>query len=272
MKKVFYLSFVASILMFSSCGESAKYQSLQNSKDSLQHVLNVKNKEVNEYLMLINQIEENFEKIKAAENEVTVVKEGASPSMQERVQANIEYINKLLADNRAKIEELSKYKSQVGGLQSSVTRLRRQLEEREAVIARLQAELAEKNAIIRTLDSTVVQMSFDMGELMYAKQEIEYIAIEQDAELHTAFYMVGTLRDLRNKGVNIKKGNLNPRGFTQIDIRDVTTIELNSKSGRILSLHPKGSYKMTVVDKKAVLEITNPAAFWSITRYLVVRK
>ena len=142
MKKVIYLSIAASVLLLSSCGESAKYQALQNSKDSLQYVLNQKNKEANEYLTLINQIDENFDKIKAAENDVTVVKEGANPSLQEKMQANIVYINKLIADNKAKIVELQKYQKNVGALQGNVNKYKKLLEEKEELIAQLQAELA----------------------------------------------------------------------------------------------------------------------------------
>ena len=271
MKKVIYFSIAASILLLSSCGESAKYQALQNANDSLQYVLNQKNKEVNEYLTLMNEIDENFEKIKAAENEVTVVKEGANPSMQEKMQANIEYINKLIADNKAKIADLQKYQNQVGALQSSVNKYKKLLEEKEALIARLQAELAEKNAKIKELDATVIALNYDMGNLMSAKQQIDQIAIEQDAELNAGYYMIGKLKDLKNKGVNVKKGTLNKNGFVQIDIRDVTSIDLKSKGGTVLSLHPRSSYKIKVVDKKATLEIINPTDFWSITKYLVVR-
>ena len=271
MKKVIYLSFVASAILLSSCGESAKYQALQNAKDSLQYVLNQKNKEVNEYLTLINDIDENFEKIKAAENEVTVVKEGANPSMQEKVQANIEYINKLIADNKAKIAELEKYRNQVGAAQSNVNRYKKMLEEKEALIAQLQAELAEKDAKIKELDDAVVALNYDMGNLMSAKQQIDQIAMAQDAELNAGYYMVGKLKDLKNRGINIKKSTINKNGFTQIDVRDVTSIDLKSKSGKVLSLHPKGSYKINVVDKKATLEIINPTEFWSVTRYLIVK-
>jgi len=271
MKKVIYFSIAASILLLSSCGESAKYQALQNSKDSLQYVLSQKNKEVNEYLTLMNEIDENFDKIKAAENEVTVVKEGASPSMQEKMQANIAYINKLIADNKAKIAELEKYQKQVGAAQSSVNRYKKLLEEKESLIAQLQAELSVKNAKIKELDSTVIALNYSMGNLMSAKQQIDEVAIAQDAELNAAYYMAGKLKDLKNRGINIKKNTLNKNGFIQIDIRDVTSIDLKSKSATVLSLHPKNSYKINVVNNNATLEIINPTDFWSITRYLVVR-
>ncbi|MDR0874560.1 MAG: hypothetical protein LBN27_14030 [Prevotellaceae bacterium] len=271
MKKVIYLSFVASVLLLNSCGESAKFQALQNSKDSLQYVLNQKDKEANEYLTLINQIDENFEKIKAAEGQITVVQEGANPTLHEKAQANIDYITKLIADNKAKIAELQKYKNSVGALQSSVNKYKKQLEEKEALIAELQAQLAERDAKIKQQDSTIIALNYDLGNLTAAKQQVDNVAISQDAELNAAYYLFGTLKDLKNKGVNIKKSDLRKNGFTQIDIRDVTSLDLGGKKGTVLSLHPKGSYKINVVDKKATLEIIDPAEFWSITRYLVVK-
>jgi hypothetical protein len=59
--------------------------------------------------------------------------------------------------------------------------------------------------------------------------------------------------------------------FTQIDIRTDKEIKLYSKSAKLLTAHPEGSYGLVKDDKEQLtLVITNPNKFWSISRYLVI--
>jgi hypothetical protein len=62
------------------------------------------------------------------------------------------------------------------------------------------------------------------------------------------------------------------QNFTQIDLRNVSSIPTNSNKAKILSLHPQSSYKLvTGADKKITIEISNPSKFWSVSKYLVVQ-
>ena len=69
----------------------------------------------------------------------------------------------------------------------------------------------------------------------------------------------------------LKGGNFNKDYFTKIDIRVDKVIKLYSKSAKVLTSHPAGSYSL---DKDAnglyTLRISNPTAFWSVSKYLVV--
>ena len=88
--------------------------------------------------------------------------------------------------------------------------------------------------------------------------------------------MFGTKSELKEQ--NILKGgevlrtnNFNKDYFTKIDIRVDKVIRLYSKSARLMTTHPEGSYSL---DKDAqgqyTLRITDPARFWSVSKYLVI--
>ena len=60
--------------------------------------------------------------------------------------------------------------------------------------------------------------------------------------------------------------------FTKADLRSLMTIESHEKSAKLLTVHPAGSYKLERDNnKKYVLKITDPAKFWSVTKYLVIQ-
>ena len=57
----------------------------------------------------------------------------------------------------------------------------------------------------------------------------------------------------------------------KIDIRVTKEIKLYSKSVKLLTTHPSGSYQLvTDENKQYVLQITTPQLFWSTSKYLVV--
>ena len=59
--------------------------------------------------------------------------------------------------------------------------------------------------------------------------------------------------------------------FTRGDINELLTIETGEKRVKVISTHPKGSYKI-VEDEKGldIVKILSPREFWSVTRYLVI--
>lgn len=70
----------------------------------------------------------------------------------------------------------------------------------------------------------------------------------------------------------MQSDDFNKDYFTQIDIRTDKEIKLYSKSAKLLTNHPEGSYSL-VKDAKGqyILKITNPNKFWSVSRYLVIQ-
>jgi len=62
------------------------------------------------------------------------------------------------------------------------------------------------------------------------------------------------------------------KAFTQVDLRNISSIATDSKNIKIITSHPQSSYILeTGVDKKITIKITNPSKFWSVSKYLVVQ-
>ena len=60
--------------------------------------------------------------------------------------------------------------------------------------------------------------------------------------------------------------------FTKIDIRKTTVIPLNSKSAKLLTSHPAGSFSLLKDSKgEYTLRITSPSDFWNVSKYLVIK-
>ena len=67
------------------------------------------------------------------------------------------------------------------------------------------------------------------------------------------------------------QSNFNRDYFTKIDIRVTKEIKLYSRSAKMLTSHPSGSYTLqSDANKQYVLRITNPQSFWSTSKYLVI--
>jgi len=271
MKKIVIFSLLAGFLLSSCNYESPQFKAMKAEKEALEKAIAQKDKEANEYLAIINEIEQNLEQIKTVQGFITADQGEGTADSRTRIENNINLINNLLNENKAKIADLEKRAQQVGALQSRVNALRKQMEEKEAEIAELKLQLEQKQVKIQELENTVTEMNENVVVLTAEKRIIENVAAEQDAALHTAFYFFGTAKDLKNKGIDVKKRSLNKAAFKQIDTRDVTSINLNSKSGIVLTNHPLRSYKIHIIDKNATLEIINPTEFWSMSKYLVVK-
>ena len=59
--------------------------------------------------------------------------------------------------------------------------------------------------------------------------------------------------------------------FTKVDIRQTQNIKFYSKSAKMLTTHPAGSYRLSKNDAgEYELHILNTQKFWSVSRFLVV--
>lgn len=283
MKKVLFISLVIATGLFTSCVKnSSEYKSLQAEKDSLALLSAQQTNELDEILSILNEVEENFKEIKTAENYIsTQATTGErTQSVRERVKSNMQFISETLEKNRQQITELeNKLKNsgaQSSQLQKTVANLKTQLEEKTEALAILQDELQRKNYEISKLSENVASLSKNVGDLEAQTQEQLQTIKKQWTELNTVYYCFGTSKELKEQ--NILTGgkvgdNFNRAYFTKIpDLNQFLTLPLYAKKGKLLSNHPAGSYEFTKDENgKAVLNILDPANFWSLTKYLVVQ-
>ena len=280
MKKLLFMAAIASVLV--ACDGALNGNSGGDRElDSLRNVIDQKDNEINDLMGTFSEIQQGFDLINAAEGRVNMMSEGAeNNSSAENIRENMQFIQETLDENRCKIEELqNKLKSSTinsSKLKEAINNLTQQLNEKNAEIEKLRAQLAEKDQQIAELGTTVTTLKDENTQVKQQRDETAQIARNQDAQLNTAWYVYGTKKELKAQGIlskgEVLQGNYNKNYFTQIDIRKVTVIPLQSKSATLLTTHPNGSYTLLKDSKgEYTLRITDPATFWSVSKYLVVR-
>lgn len=280
MKKL--LTVIAVAAMMVACGEKAPVvdaQQAQQRVDSLQRIVDQKDGEINDMLATLNEIQEGFRIINAAEGRVAVIKDGEATNKAEQIRQSIRSISAAMEHNRDLIAKLQKQvrESSVRGeeLKNTIENLVAQLADKDTQLRQLQEELNQKDIHIAELDQTVATLSTNVSELKEESSSKSETISAQDKQLNTAYYVFGTKRELENQNIyqkgKVLQSAFNKNYFTKIDIRVDKEIKLYSKSAKVLTAHPADSYTLTQdASKQYILRITNPQTFWSTSKYLVV--
>lgn len=251
-------------------------------RDSLQRVINEKDLELNDIMGTFNEVQEGIRRINEAEGRVVVANSNPeSAGSREVIHENMDFIQKALEQNRDMINQL-KGKLSASTIKSdklgkTIENLQTQIEAQALRIQELEASLAEKEARIAEQDKTISELNENVSSLTTDNKEKARTLSVQEKELNTAWFVFGTKSELKEEkiladGDVLRDGDFNKDYFTKIDIRYDKVIKLYSKSAKILSSHPSGSYKMVKNGEgQYELHITTPAQFWGVTKYLVIQ-
>ena len=280
MKKIFLLVVCAAMLV--ACDESGRSSKVQNELDSLQSVIDKKDLELNDLMGTFNEIQQGFNLINEAEGRVNLMSANTEANgVADNIRENMTFIQEKLIENRNKIEELQKKlnSSNVATAQfkESVLNLTNQLKAKAIEVEKLRLQLAEKDVAIASLNDSLFVLSEEHKMMIEKNAKTEEIARIQDKMLNTAWYVFGTSRELKEhrilvKGDVLQTSDFNKDYFTKIDIRKTTVIPLSSKSAKILTTHPEGSYALMKDSKgEYTLRIRDAGKFWSVSKYLVIR-
>ncbi|MEI8087510.1 MAG: hypothetical protein WCG93_14975 [Paludibacter sp.] len=286
----FYALITALVFMTASCVEnSGKYKAAVAQRDSLAMVNRALDSNYNQTLVILNDIEAGFSEINQKEKEMKVnLKgvEGNGTNKRQVIAAQMTAIKEGIEQNKAKIAELRQLEAKKGKANSMLTatikRLQAEMDEKGKQIQTLQAELDQKNIKITELSTTVDVQSKSIAEQQNAIEQQKSTIKGQDADLNTVWYCVASSKQLKEAKIISTSGlfqtkksmgnDFDKSAFTQVDLRNVSTIPTFSKSIKIISSHPQSSYTLeTGADKKITIKITNPSKFWSVSKYLVVQ-
>ena len=276
------------ILIVFSCTDpidTPEYKVLKAENDSLKNVTGENDETIISYIQSFNEIQENLEKIKEKEKIISIsTAEGDIEKKQEikdKINDDIKAIYELLQYNKQTIKDLERKlrnsDMKVGELEKMLVRLTQQIEEKDMAIEQLKTELEKLDIIIEDLTLTV-------DTLAVANEEKDKIIEDQTTALNTAYYVYGTSKELKEREIITREGGFIGIGkmdklledfekdyFTKIDITETTSIDLYGKKINIVTTHPTGSYKTKGEDDKVdKLVITDPEAFWSVSKYLVI--
>lgn len=280
MKQFKSLAFFA-LLLLSACTGKKAAPDLGNieQNDSLQRIIAQRDSEINDMMSTLNDIQDGLSAINQAENRLTVVREGEGANKAAQIKENLAFIANTMARNRDLVKRLQQQlrESRFNGdeLRKTIDNLTRQIEEKEQEVQQLKAELSAKDVHIAELDQQIDNLNDNVENLQTDAQQKAQTISNQDKQLNTAWFVFGTKKELKEQHIvengKVLQANFNKNYFAKIDIRVDKEIKLYSKSARILTMHPSGSYTLTPdVNKQYVLRITNPQLFWSTSKYLVV--
>ena len=278
----YFLMSLIVMMSFTSCIErkSAPVQVRATVQDdSLKQVIEDRDEQINDMMATINKIQEGFNEISEAENRVNIIQDGERDDKAQQIEENIKLIADRMQQNRELIKKLqgqlrdSDFKS--AELRRVITNMLTQLDVKDQQLHQLRAELEAKDNHIAELDKTISNLNVNVNDLMSESEEKTQTINSQDAQLNTAWYVFGTKHELKDQHVlvdgKVLQSNFNRNYFTKIDIRVTDEIKLYSRSAKILTTHPTGSYELFKDNNKLyVLRISNPQIFWSTSKYLVI--
>lgn len=287
MKPIVYALSMMMIVLTSCVKHSADYQRLKAQNDSLMRAKQSLQSEVDNYFSAMSEIEQNIEKIKSTENTISLQPIGKDLDEDQRSKINedMAYLSDMLQTNKEQLAKLkeklrrSSFKS--AELERNIARLTKALEDETTKVAMLQSQLAQKDSLINQLGSKVDQLGNDVSQLSVDNKNKDIRIKEQEDALHTAWYVYGTKDELKEQKIitpgglfrqeKVLQNDFNNNYFVRIDSRNTKSIPLYSAKAKILTNHPKSSYTLEKVNGNFVLLITNPDAFWSVSKYLVIQ-
>jgi chromosome segregation ATPase len=280
MKKLLILA-LGAVAVVACKQQGAKTEDLMMAQqaDSLNRIIQQKDNEINDMMATFNEIEEGFRAINAAQDRVTLAKDGEGANRTQRIRDNIAQIQETMQHNRELINKLKNQlrQSSVKGdeLRKTIENLAKQMEEKDKEIAQLRLDLKSRDIRLAELGNEVADLTVETSQQKAEiSQKAETISA-QDKQLNTAWFVFGTKSELKEQHIiengKVLQSNFNREYFTKIDIRVDKEIKLYSRSAQLLTAHPSSSYQLERdANKQYVLRITNPQLFWSTSKYLVV--
>jgi len=268
-------------LMVASCNEGVKKaeQAALMQRDSLEQIIAQKDNEINDMMTTLSDIEEGFREITEAQNRVTLAKEGEGTNTSQRIKENVQFIQSVMKQNKELINKLKQQvrESTVKGdqLKKIIDNLTEQMEVKDKQLQALREELDMKDIHIAELDEQVADLNQNVTTLKEDNTQKAQTITTQDKQLNSAWFVFGTKKELKEKRIlvdgKVLQSNFDKDYFTKIDIRIDKEIKLYSSSAEMLTTHPASSYTLQRDAKKQyVLRITDPQAFWSTSKYLVI--
>ena len=285
MKKA--LAICAFIIALTSCTQySSEYKRAQNENDSLKLQLLKNEAEMNDMLNILNDIENDIQSIREAEDFLNVQKDSElSASKRQQIKSSMLLITETLKKNKQQLSELQdKLNSsniQSTALRKTIERLTNDINEKGQLIVQLQDELGKRDEQIKGLAVQVEGLNTDIQILEGVNTSQNELIREQEQSLNQVFYCFGTKKELKEQNIisggslfknsKILDGDFNKEYFISVDKRQVTAIPLYASKAKVRTNHPEGTYEFFKdQDGNLTLEIKNANKFWSLSKYLVI--
>ncbi len=279
MKKLFF-ALTALTLSLSSCKndnqqEQSLTDSLKYANEGLKMVVSEKDSSIESFIVAFNEIQENLNEVKARQKMIATNSGDAElkKNMKDQIISDIQGINELMERNKQKI----------ASLQATIKKSNGKVEELEKMVTFLTTQLEEKDLEITNLKNQLERLNIEIAEITSKYEEKSEESNQKTLQLNTAYYAIGTNKELKEKGVLTKEGGFIGLGktkkladdfdktyFTKIDITKQKSFSLNAKKAKLITNHPHNSYQIEGNKRAEKLVILNPQEFWASSKYMVI--
>ena len=284
------LLFVLSVMVLVSCGQHKKeIARMQAKQDSIAQLGVQKDNTILEYISSMNEIQSNLDSIKTIQKIVSVQTAPGTELKAEakkRVIEDIAQINNLLQKNKEMVSalqgKLRNSNMKIAELEKMIEMLNKQVGDKDAEIVVLKQQLEKLNVDVAGLNQKVETITKESEQAIKEKNEV---IDNKTTELNTAYYGFGAKKELETKNVIEKEGGVLGMGktlklkkdfnrdfFMKVDIRQFSSLPLNTKKAKLVTYHPDGSYHFVMTAKKTVesIVIDKPEEFWKASKYMLI--
>ena len=258
--------------------------------ENLNGIIEHRDSVINDLVLTFNEIEKDMNIVREQENllALSVDDPEFTNDVRERIVNEIQKMNTMLEENRAKVKALNKQLKASGlkmaALEDKMVDLQASLEQRDSSINVLKTDLVSRDFQLAELNTVIDSLDMEVVEREETIQVKDALISQNLAELDKAFLAAGNYKELEEKGIVAKEGgflglgkskvvpaSLTDSDFDQISISQTDRIDIHAKKMELISNHPVDSYQ--VVSNDSIVEyiqITQPQMFWKKTRYAVV--
>jgi len=257
---------------------------LQQQNREMAENLSSQDAYIDEVVTSINDVYASIESARAKEkhllSETKDIEASATTTKSE--------VRKGLLDRVATINEnLHENLGKVSKLQAKLNASSKKYASLQSMVDNLRTTLQEREQSIAALETRVRGLEGDLAAKTEMVRERENTIAEQQKEMSTVYYVVGTRDELEKKGI-IKKeggflwgllgstttlsGSIDPSEFTPVDRGTKTVFHVDGKISEILPGRDAALYTREVLsNNESVLTVADRDHFWQ-NRYLVILK
>lgn len=275
------------IFMITGCGKKKEQQilDLQEKNVRLQAEFEKKDSMLNELFTSINDIERNLSDITAREKLITEAptdEKRMNMDVRDKIIDEIILINNIMEENKKRLaslqDQLKKSNTKISSLEETIKMLTVRLEEKEMELASLKEQLMKLNFTVEVLNATVDTLREETASQSKVISQQDIVI----GEMNTIWYVIGTKKELEEKGIIEKAGGLfsgdmmmsemiNPDYFTTTDMRTLSKIPFDGSKATLVTVHAEGTYRLLQENEMYTgIEILDPKEFWKSSRFLVI--
>lgn len=280
----FIAPMVLTALLSSCYGTGGKEQQslAEISKQELATAL----EERDELLALVKDVSAGLEEIKQLENMMAAAatRPADSPHQKKQILTDIARLKNKISRRKAHLKELEEklQKSTINNkdLTETVRAFGMQMDSQMDEIESLRLELTAASEQIGVLNEAVDSLNSTVSAVTDERDSARQTSVRLANELNICYYVIATKSQLKDynilksgflRSTKLMKGDFDKNGFTIGDKRLIPALATGSSKAKILTNHPEESYEFIDDNGHKTLRIIDPAAFWSLTNYLVIQ-